>query len=749
MVIWTGAAQPTSAVQRISTGTMDDDLFSFLSLDHSITLMPSRSHIYRCFSAALLLMTAGLLSDPSLAQIQPPSADQRMVEHMEHGVTRADPYFWMRDREDPEVIAYLEAENAYYEAHLATLGGLPDEIYNEIVGRIQQDDSSVPYFNRGYWYYSRFEEGQDYPIYARRPGSMDAPEEILLDVNELAEGHSYFQVGGMAVSEDSRMIAYAVDTVGRRIYTLQFKNLETGEVSSESIFPTTGNVVWANDNRTVFYARQDLGTLRSYQILRHEVGSDPESDLVVFQEDDVEFRTYVTKSRDREFLLIGSAQTVSNEWRYLDADNPSGEFALFMPRERGHEHSLNHFRGHFYVHTNDGGAQNFKLVRTTRPEAGRAGWEDVIPHRSDVLVETFLPFQDYLVVQERERGLVQLRVRPWDGADEHYIEFDEAAYNAYLSANVDPDISQLRFVYASMTTPATTYDYDMDTRERVLLKREPVLGDFDTDNYATERVMARAADGTEIPVSIVYRSDLKMDGSNPLLLYGYGSYGYSLDAGFSIPRLSLLDRGFVYAIAHIRGGQEMGRQWYEDGKLLNKMNTFTDFIAAAEHLKATGYADPERTYAMGGSAGGLLVGAVVNMRPELFHGVVAAVPFVDVVTTMLDDTIPLTTFEYDEWGNPNDPEFFAYMMSYSPYDNVTAQDYPHLLITSGLHDSQVQYWEPTKWTARLREVKAGDNLLLLRTNMEAGHGGASGRFQRFREIAQDYSFLLGLAGLAK
>jgi len=701
-----------------------------------------------------LLLMASLLAAPALAQPSddpptPPVAAERPVELVTHGVVRVDPYFWMNQREDPEVIAYLEAENAYTEAVMAPVKALEEEIFDEIIGRIVQDDASVPYFENGFYYYVRYEEGKEYPIYARRKGSLDAPEEVMLDANEAAEGHAFFDVRGSAVSDDGRYFAYTVDTVGRRIARLHVKDLHTGEVLPESVYPTTGNVEWAADNRTLFFGRQDAQTLRAYQILRWRLGDAPDTAEVVYQEDDDTFYTYVTRSKSGAYLLVGALQTVSTEWRVLDATQPAGDLRLFEPRQRDHRYRVDHAGDHFYVLT-DLDAINNRLMRTPEHATGRAHWEEVIPHREDVLLEGFELFRDFLVLQERERGLPRLRVRAWDEgangvAEDFAIAFDEPAYTARLSVNRELDTATLRFTYASMTTPETTYDYDLRTRQRTLLKRDEVRGAFRPEDYATERLYARAADGAEVPISLVYRRGTPLDGSAPLLLYGYGSYGYSMEAAFSISRLSLLDRGFVYAVAHIRGGQELGRRWYEDGKLANKANTFTDFIAAGEHLVAERYADPERLYAMGGSAGGLLMGAVVNLRPELFTGVVAAVPFVDVVTTMLDDTIPLTTFEYDEWGNPNEEEAFHTMLAYSPYDNVRAVDYPAMLVTTGFHDSQVQYWEPAKWVARLRATSTSDRPLLFKTNLDAGHGGASGRFQRFREIATDYAFLIGLA----
>jgi oligopeptidase B len=664
-----------------------------------------------------------------------------------HGVTRQDPYYWLRERENPEVVAYLEAENAYTEAATAHLRGLEDRLFEEIVGRIQQDESSPPVFEDGYHYYTRFEEGKEYPVYARRRGSMEAPEEVLLDANERAEGHGYYAVGAFEVTEDGRLMAFAEDTVGRRIYTIRFKDLQTGEMLPDALYPAAPAMAWANDGRTLFFVRQDLETLREYQVLRHRLGGDPEAAEVAFQEDDTEFSVSIARSKSDRFLLVGSNQTLADEYRYLDADDPDGDFVVFRPRERGHEYGLQHAGDHWYVRTNEGGATNFRLVRA--PTAAPEAWEDLVPHRDDVLLERFDVFEGFVVTQEREGGLSRLRVRQKDGALDHEVDFGEPAYAASLGATPEYATGVVRYTYSSMTTPQSAYDYDMADREAALVKRQPVLGDFDPARYVTERLWATAEDGTGVPISVVRRRETPVDGTAPLLLYGYGSYGSSSAAAFSIPRLSLLDRGFVYAIAHVRGGQEMGRRWYDDGKLLRKMNTFTDFIAAAEHLVMDGYADPERLYAQGGSAGGLLMGAVVNLRPELWDGVVANVPFVDVVTTMLDETIPLTTFEYDEWGNPADSTFFRYMLAYSPYDNVEAKGYPPLLVTTGLHDSQVQYWEPAKWVARLRDLKTDRNPLLLRTNMEAGHGGASGRFRRYREIAFEYAWLLDRAGLAQ
>jgi oligopeptidase B len=678
------------------------------------------------------------------ASIEQPVATVVPFELESHGHVRVDNYYWLNDREDPAVISYLEAENAYTEATMAHTADLRDELFSEIKGRIKQTDLSVPVFQNGYFYYSRTEEGKDYSIRARKQGSLDAPEEILLDENERAAGHVYYGASGGVVSPGNDLMAFAEDVVGRRIYTLRFKDLGSGELLDEEIAGVSGNVVWAEDNKTVFYSKRDLQTLRTYQVFRHELGTDPAADVLVFQEDDEEFSCFVTKTRSKEYIIIGSSQTTMNEYRVLKADDPTGEFTVFMPRDAGHEHSIDHNDGYFYISTNSGGATNFKLMRTPVGATGMSNWEEVIGPRDDVLLEDFTPFADHLVVEERTAGLVGLRVIRWDGSDEHYIEFNDPAYMTYTTGNPEIETSTLRFGYTSPSTPRTIYDYDMNTRERTLLKRDEVLGDFDPANYVVERIMAPARDGVEVPVSIVYRGGIERNGESPLLLYAYGSYGMSMDATFNSSNLSLLDRGFVYAIAHIRGGQEMGRQWYEDGKMFNKMNTFTDFIDVAEYLIAEGYTSSDRIFAKGGSAGGLLMGAVVNLRPDLFRGVVAHVPFVDVVTTMLDESIPLTTFEYDEWGNPNDLESYNYMLSYSPYDQVEAKDYPNMLVTTGLHDSQVQYWEPAKWVAKLRSLKTDDNRLILKTHMDAGHGGGSGRDRRYEETAFEFAFILDL-----
>ena len=706
--------------------------------------------VHLILTVVVLLMIAPNdgLAQARRTDAQPPIAQVKPRELTEHGETRVDNYFWLREREDPEVITYLEAENEYTAAMLAHTDGLQDLLFEEIRGRIKQDDSSVPYRDGNYFYYTRYEEGNEYPIYARKRGSLDAAEEMMLDANVLAEGHGFFSVGTWQVTEDERLLAYAADTQGRRFYSVRFKDLETGELLTDRIDSITPNIAWANDNRTLFYTKQDAETLRSFQIFRHVLGTDSAEDELVYEETDTEFGTYVFKSKTKRYLMIGCYQTLSSEFHYLDADNPQGEFTVVLPREPEHEYSVVHFGDHFYIVTNDH-AQNFKLVRAPVTNPSRDNWDEVLPHRDDVLLQGIEVFREFMVVNERKDGLTQLRVKRWDGGDDHYLEFGEPAYTSYVHVNRDIESSVLRYGYTSMTTPNSVFDYDMVSQEKTLLKQDEVLGGFSSEDYVTERRFATVRDGARVPVSIVYRAGTSLNGTSPLLLYGYGSYGASMDATFNAARLSLLDRGVAYAIAHVRGGQELGRAWYEDGKLLKKKNTFTDFIDVAQFLIDEGYSDPGRLFAEGGSAGGLLMGAVANMRPDLWRGVLAHVPWVDVVTTMLDESIPLTTSEYDEWGDPNERRYYDYMLSYSPYDQVEAKDYPNILVTTGLHDSQVQYWEPAKWVAKLRALKTDSNLLVLKTHMEAGHGGVSGRYRRYRDTAFQYAFLLDLAGLGE
>lgn len=662
-----------------------------------------------------------------------------------HNQKRIDNYFWLNDRENPEVIDYLNQENAYYEASTAGTKDFQKALYEEMKARIKEDDQSVPYLYNGYYYITRYETGKDYPIYSRKKGSLTATEEILFDCNELAKGHSYFQLGGMSISPDNKLVSFGIDTVGRRIYTIQIKNLETGELFSDTIENADGSSVWANDNKTIFYTRQDTVTLRSDKVFKHKVGTSADLDVVVFYEKDDTFSVSVGKEKSKKYIVISSGSTLTTEYRILNAEQPDGEFAIFQKRVRGLEYSISHFGDSFYILTNKDKASNFKLMKTPENATSKENWKDVIAHREDVLLEDIEIFKNYLVVEERSNGLNHIRIMPWSGDADYYLPFGSETYNAFTTTNIDFDTDILRYSYQSLATPSSVIDFNMTTKEKTILKEQQVLGGkFDKDNYTEERVWATAKDGTKVPISMVYRKGLKKDGKNPLLLYAYGSYGVTMDTYFSSTRLSILDRGFVFAIAHIRGGEDLGRQWYEDGKLLKKKNTFTDFIDCSKFVIEQGYTSADHLYAEGGSAGGLLMGAVVNMAPELFKGVIAQVPFVDVVTTMLDDTIPLTTGEYDEWGNPNVKKYHDYMLSYSPYDNVKAQQYPNMLVTTGLHDSQVQYWEPAKWVAKLREFKTNDTVLYLNTNMDAGHGGASGRFEALKELAKEYSFLLDL-----
>ncbi|MEE2772576.1 MAG: S9 family peptidase [Bacteroidota bacterium] len=680
----------------------------------------------------------------------PPIAKKEAKKLEKHGDVRIDNYFWMNQRENPEVIAYLNAENAYNDKMTAHTKDFQEKLFEEMKSRIKEDDESVPYKLNGYWYITRFEKGYDYPVYSRKKSSLDASEEVMFNVNDMAKGYDYYSLGGLNVSMDNKLVAFGTDTLSRRKYTIRIKNLETGEIYSEEIKNTTGSSTWANDNKTLFYTKKDPQTLRSYRIYKHILGTDPSEDQLVYEENDDTFNTYVYKSKSRQYIIIGSHSTLTTEYRFLDADRPEEQFQVFQPRERGLEYSISHYGDHFYVVTNKDKATNFKLMKTPVTATSQENWEDVIPHRDDYLLEDIDIFKDYLVVSERHNGLNTIRIIAWDGSKDAYIPFGSETYTAYTSINPDFDTDILRYSYNSLTTPTQVVDYNMNTGEKTVLKEQEVLGGkFDKENYTSERIWATAEDGTKIPVSLVYRKGIKKDGSNPLLQYAYGSYGSTIDPYFSTVRLSLLDRGFIYVIAHIRGGEYLGRQWYENGKLFTKKNTFTDFIDVSKYLIDQNYTSSDHLYAMGGSAGGLLMGAVVNMAPQLYNGVIAAVPFVDVVTTMLDDSIPLTTGEYDEWGNPNNKEYYEYMKSYSPYDNVVAQDYPNMLVTTGLHDSQVQYWEPAKWVAKLREFKTDDHVLLLHTNMDAGHGGASGRFESLKEVAEEYAFLLDLEGISE
>ena len=678
-----------------------------------------------------------------IATIKPKSLEK-------HGDIRIDNYFWLNDRENPEVIEYLNAENDYYNKATYHTKNFQTALFDEMKSRIKEDDESVPYLYNGYYYITRFEKGQDYPIYSRKKGSLTAPEEIMFNGNEMAKGHKFFQLSGISISNDNQFAIFSLDVVGRRIYTIQIKNLITGEILADKIENATGNVAWANDNKTFFYTRQDEKTLRSDKVYKHKLGASTAQDVLVYFEKDDTFNVSVMKGKSKKYIAIGSSSTLTDEYRTILADEPDSEFKVFQERVRGLEYSISHYGDSFYIVTNAEDAMNFKLMKTPENATNKTNWKDLIPHRKNVLIEGIDIFKDYLVVSERSNGLNKIRIMPWSGTGEYYLPFDIETYTAYTTANVDFDTDVLRYGYQSMATPSSVIDFNMKTKTKEIKKEQQVLGGkFDKKNYIEERIWATAADGTKVPMSVVYRKGLKKNGKNPLLQYAYGSYGMSMDPYFSSTRLSLLDRGFVYVIAHIRGGEDLGRQWYEDGKLLKKRNTFTDFIDCSKYLIAEKWTSPEHLYAEGGSAGGLLMGAVANMAPSLYNGIIAQVPFVDVMTTMLDDTIPLTTGEYDEWGNPNDKKYYDYMLSYSPYDNVKAQDYPNMYVSTGLHDSQVQYWEPAKWVAKLRVTKTNDKQLFLDTNMDAGHGGASGRFEALKELAKEFAFLLDLEKIEK
>jgi oligopeptidase B len=693
----------------------------------------------------LVCLVLSLFSSNIWAQM-PPVATKNPQKFDNHGDVRVDDYFWMNKREDPNVVAHLTAENAYREAQLKHTEGFQKKLYDEMLGRIKQTDESLPYKDNGYWYYNRFEEGKQYPIYCRKKGSLEATEEVILNVNDMAKGYKYYRIGGLAISPDNKIAAYGVDTVSRRQFTIYFKNLETGALYTDNIPLTAGGCSWANDNKTVFFSLTNPTTLRSEVIKKHVLGQTT-PDVEVYTEKDETFNTFVYKTKSQKFMVIGSGSTLSSEYRVLDASNPSGEFKIIQPRERELEYSMDHFGDEFYVLTNFNGAKNFQLMTCPISATTKENWKTKIAHRTDVYLSGFEIFANHLVVEERKNGLLNLRIMDNRTKTEHYLDFGEPAYLAYTSTNLDFNTETLRFGYTSMTTPTSTFDYNMTTRAKKLMKQQEVLGGYNAADYVTERQYATAEDGTKIPISIVYKKGMKKDGSNPCLLYGYGSYGNSMEATFSTSRLSLLNRGFVYVIAHIRGGQEMGRSWYEDGKMFKKKNTFTDFIACAEHLLKEKYTSKEKLCTQGGSAGGLLMGAVVNMRPDLWKAVIADVPFVDVINTMLDETIPLTTGEFDEWGNPKNKDSYFYMKSYSPYDNVERKAYPAMLVTTGLHDSQVQYFEPMKWVAKLREYKTDKNPLYLFCNMTTGHGGASGRFDALKEVAMRYAFLFDQLGI--
>lgn len=680
--------------------------------------------------------------------LQIPIAAKKPKKLVKHKDVRIDNYYWLNDRENPEVIDYLKAENDYTKQVMLHTEDFQKALFEEMKGRIKEDDTSVPYKLNGYWYITRFEKGQDYPVYTRKKETLDAVEEILFDCNQMAKGFAFFNLGSMSISPDNTMASFSVDTVGRRQYTIQIKNLVTGEIYADKIENTTSSSTWANDNKTLFYCMKDAVTLRSEKIFKHKLHTESSEDIEVFYEADETFNTFVYKTKSKKYIVIGSSSTVSSEYRILNADTPDAEFKIFQKRKRDFEYSIAHYSDNFYIISNCDSATNFKLLKTPETKTEKRYWQDVIPHRNEVLIEDIEIFKDYLVVNERENGLNNLRIMSWDGKEDYYLPFESETYTTYISNNPDFESDVLRYAYNSLTSPSSVIDYNFKTKQSEIKKEQEVLGGkFQKENYESKRIWATARDGVKVPISLVYKKGTKLDGTSPLLQYAYGSYGSTIDPSFSTVRLSLLDRGFIYAIAHIRGGEYLGRDWYENGKLLTKLNTFYDFIDCSKYLIEQKYTSKKHLYAYGGSAGGLLMGAVINMNPELYNGVIAAVPFVDVVTTMLDDTIPLTTGEYDEWGNPNKKEYYDYMKSYSPYDNVVSKNYPNLLVTTGLHDSQVQYWEPAKWVAKLRELKTDANKLLLFTDMDAGHGGASGRFESLKEVALEYAFLLDLEGI--
>ncbi|OJW78725.1 MULTISPECIES: S9 family peptidase [unclassified Spirosoma] len=693
-----------------------------------------------------------LLTSLRMTQAQPVTAPKAAVKPKElitNGHKRIDNYYYLNERENPEVIDYLNAENAYLEQELAPVKNLREKLFDEMKGRIKEQDESVPYKEGSYFYYSRYITGGEYPIYCRKKGSLDAPEEILFDGNALAKGHTYYHLGGYEVSDNEEMAIYAEDVVSRRLYTLRIKNLKTGKTYADKIPDVEAdNFAWAADNKTLFYIKKDPQTLLGYQVYRHVLGTSPQTDALVYEEADNQFYMGLGRSKSKKYIAIGSDHNgVATEYRLLEARQPMGQFKVFLPREKGHEYDIVHYQDKFYVRTN-WKAENFRLMEVPEGKTtDRTAWKEVIPHRPDVYLATMDVFVNHLVLGERKAGLTNIRVINQQTKTDEYLDFGEPAYVAGIGYNPDFNTNILRFGYSSLTTPNSTFDYNMDTKEKTLKKQQEVLGGFDKANYVSERVYVTARDGIQVPVSLVYRKGTPKDGSAPLLQYAYGSYGYSIDPSFSSTRLSLLDRGFIFAIAHIRGGLEMGRRWYEDGKMLKKKNTFNDFVDVSEYLINNKYTSSDKLFAMGGSAGGLLMGAVINQAPQLYRGVVASVPFVDVVTTMLDESIPLTTGEFEEWGNPKNKPYYDYMLSYSPYDNVEQKAYPNLLVTTGLHDSQVQYWEPAKWVAKLRALKTDTNQLLLHTNMDAGHGGASGRFQVLKEIALEYAFMLNLVGI--
>jgi len=688
------------------------------------------------------------IKPPLKNSIIPPVADKIPVSFKKFNDIRIDDYYWLKERENPEVIDYLERENDYYEKMTSHTLDLQNKLFKEIKDKIKEDDESVPYFLNGYWYKTKYKEGLDYPVYTRFKDSLNNNEEILFDCNELAKKHDYFNLSNFQISPDNKIVAFSTDVVSRRLYSVQFKNLETGKVYSDKIINSSGSFAWANDNSTLFYTSRDVNTLRNDKIFKHVLNTDYKNDELVYFEKDETFYTNVSKSKSKKFIIISSFSTLTSEFQFLPADNINESFKLFNKRKRGVEYSINHYDDHFYIITNKDKAYNYKLMKTKISETSSENWTDVVEHRENVLIEGIDIFKDHLVVSERVDGLNRINIKKWDDSENYFLNFDNETFSSNTTTNLDFNSKKLNYAYNSLNEPYSVIEFDMITKEKTVLKQHKVLDkNFSKDNYVTERIWADSQDGNQIPISLIYKKGIKRDGSNPLLIYGYGSYGNTIDPSFSISRLSLLDRGFIYAISHVRGSEYLGRDWYENGKLLNKKNSFNDFVDSTKFLISEGYTSAEHCYAYGGSAGGLLMGAVINMAPELYNGVIAAVPFVDVITTMLDETIPLTTSEYDEWGNPNQKEYYEYMMSYSPYDNVSKLKYPNLLVTTGLHDSQVQYWEPAKWVAKLRDYKQDQNYLFLNTNMETGHGGSSGRFEAIKDLAKEYAFLFDLENI--
>ena len=667
-----------------------------------------------------------------------------------HNDERIDNYYWLNDRENPEVIDYLNQEKEFYEQSTLHTKVFQESLFNEMKARIKEDDESVPYLYNGYYYCTRFEKGKDYPIHTRREGSIDAIEEIMFDCNEMAANFTYFNLSGISISDDNKFACFGLDTVSRRQYTIQIKNLETNEILPVKIENTTGGATWAADNKTIFYSRKEELTLRSDKIFKHTLGEETQDDQLIFHEKDETFDVSIYKSKSKKYLIITSSSTLTTEYRVLAANTPDKKFKVFQKRKRGLEYSISHYNDTFYILTNKDNATNFKLMTCPEISTGCESWVDLIPHRNDVLLEGIDIFKEYLVVSERFNGLNQIRIMPWDSSEEYYLPFEIETYTAFTTTNIDFETEILRYGYQSMATPSSIIDFNMKTKHKNVLKEQVVVGgSFDKNNYIEKRIWATAEDGVQIPISIVYKNIVTLNGNNPFLLYAYGSYGMTMDPYFSTTRLSLLDRGFVYAIAHVRGGEDLGRDWYDEGKLLKKKNTFTDFVACSKFVINQKYTSPSHLYAEGGSAGGLLMGVILNTNADLYNGVIAQVPFVDVVTTMLDDTIPLTTGEYDEWGNPNNKKYYNYMKSYSPYDNVQKINYPNIYVSTGLHDSQVQYWEPAKWVAKLRQYKTNNKQLFLDINMDTGHGGASGRFESLKEVAKEFSFLFNLENITK